>query len=69
MQYRFKDVEIGVDSPFKEDKLGREKYANILTNIIAHDHEGCVISLSGAWGGWQNHICKDVETNAEEQGV
>lgn len=40
MQYRFKDVEIGVDSPFKEDKLGREKYANILTNIIAHDHEG-----------------------------
>ena len=50
MQYRFKDVEIGVDSPFKEDKLGREKYANILTNIIAHDHEGCVISLNGAWG-------------------
>ena len=25
MQYRFKDVEIGVDSPFQEDKLGREK--------------------------------------------
>lgn len=56
MQYRFKDVEIGVDSPFKEDKLGREKYANILTNIIAHDHEGCVISFSGAWGLAKPHL-------------
>lgn len=34
MQYRFKDVEIGVDSPFQEDKLGRKKYVNPLAELI-----------------------------------
>ena len=68
MQYRFKDVEIEVDSPFQEDKLGREKYANILTNIIAHNHEGCVISLNGAWGAGKTSFVKMWEQMLKNKG-
>lgn len=68
MQYRFKDVEIGVDSPFQEDKLGREKYVNILTNIIARDYEGCVISLNGAWGTGKTTFVKMWEQMLKNKG-
>ena len=52
------------DQPFKDDKLGRKEYAEILTNIVATFVGGAVIALNGAWGTgkttflkmWEQHL-------------
>ena len=36
--------------PFKDDKLGRKEYAEILTGIVETFVDGAVIALNGAWG-------------------
>lgn len=44
------DIEINVDQPFANCKLGRLKYACVLEKIISTNHQGGVISLNGKWG-------------------
>lgn len=43
MHYKFKELTIDRENPFQADRLGRKKYAQILTNIIAHNHDGYVV--------------------------
>lgn len=48
---RTKEFEIPADAPFTNDKLEREKFASILTDIVAfYGQSGCVMSLNGEWG-------------------
>ena len=36
--------------PFKDDKLGRKQYAEVLTDVIEAYNGGAVVALNGAWG-------------------
>jgi predicted KAP-like P-loop ATPase len=47
---KLKDVIIGEEQPFLNCKLGREKYARILTDIVRNYHEGFVLAINGEWG-------------------
>ena len=52
------------DHPFKDDKLGRQPYAEILTGVVETLTDGAVIALNGAWGTgkttflkmWSHHL-------------
>lgn len=49
-QIRTTDIEIPVGDPFRNCKLGRQKYAEVLKTLTIGNNNGCVISLNGAWG-------------------
>ncbi len=68
MHYKFKDLTIDRENPFQADRLGRKKYAQILTNIIAHNHDGYVVSLNGAWGTGKTTFVKMWEQMMKNDG-
>lgn len=45
------ELEVPLENPFKNDKLGRQFTATTLTNIVSsYANTGCVIALNGEWG-------------------
>lgn len=50
MNIRHKELDIPEDNPFQNDKLDREKYAAILTNIVKNYANGFVMSINNPWG-------------------
>lgn len=44
------DIAVPADKPFKNDKLGREKCADVLTGLVSNTLGPLVISISGKWG-------------------
>lgn len=50
MNCRLEEPKIDETSPFKNCKLGREEYAQILTQIVDNYKIGCVLALNGEWG-------------------
>lgn len=46
------------DQPFKDDKLGRKDYAEILTGIVETFVDGAVIALNGPWGTGKTSFLK-----------
>lgn len=62
---RNKEFEIAdPDEPFKDDKLGRKEYAEVLTDVVGLFAGGAVVALNGAWGTgkttflkmWSQHL-------------
>lgn len=48
---RSQELDVPKDDPFKNDKLGRSKLCDLLTDIISfYGQSGCVMSLNGEWG-------------------
>ncbi len=53
--------------PFKDDRLGRKEYAEVLTSIIETFVGGAVVALNGAWGTgkttflkmWKQHMMNE----------
>jgi KAP family P-loop domain len=64
MNIRHNDVAIPEDDPFKNCKLGRKKYAEILTDIITSYSDGFVLAINNEWGTgkttfvkmWKQHL-------------
>lgn len=53
------EIEIPENNPFQNCALGREKYANILTNMVSHyANEGCVLALNAEWGAGKTTFVK-----------
>lgn len=50
MNYRFDNIQINEAQPFANCKLGRERYADLLTGIVETLNGGCVLALNGEWG-------------------
>ncbi len=50
MALKHYEIEIKQEHSFENCKLGREKYAKILTNIIENYPEGFVLALNNRWG-------------------
>ena len=62
---RNKEFEITIpEEPFKDDKLGRKEYAEVLTDVVESFVGGAVVALNGAWGTgkttfikmWSQHL-------------
>ncbi len=48
---RLSEIEIDPKSPFDNDALGRQKYAEILTTVVnSYSETGCVLAINGKWG-------------------
>lgn len=51
LRNHLQDIEIPADNPFNNCVLGREYFANIITDVInLYSDTGCVIALNGEWG-------------------
>jgi len=50
MKIKHTEVDIPEDNPFKNCKLGREKYGQILTTIIGSYSDGFVLGIDNKWG-------------------
>lgn len=58
MKLKHNDPEINTDNPFANCKLGREKYAGILTSIVETYADGFVLALDGKWGTGKSTFVK-----------
>jgi len=64
MKIRHQELEIDREIPFKTCKLDRQKYAEILTNIVTTYADGFVLAINNEWGTgkttfvkmWQQHL-------------
>lgn len=50
MKIKHHDFHIESEHPFTNCKLGREKYANILTQIVGNYKDGFVLAINNEWG-------------------
>ncbi|WPP49250.1 KAP family P-loop NTPase fold protein [Catalinimonas niigatensis] len=50
MNIKHNEIEISDENPFANCKLGRQKYAHILTNIIDSYSYGFVLAINNKWG-------------------
>jgi len=64
MKIRHNDIEIDNTKPFLNCKLGREKYAFVLTDIVKSFKDGFVLAIDNKWGTgkttfvkmWKQHL-------------
>ena len=68
MLSKLKEPEIHVDEPFRNCKLGRQKYANILTKIVGTYTKGCVLAINGEWGTGKTTFVKMWQRKLEIDG-
>ncbi len=67
MKIKHDDIIIDDEKPFSNCALGREKYAKILSNIVATYAEGFVLAIDNKWGTgkttfvkmWQRQLVND----------
>src|SRR5690349_14588264 len=50
MRAKHNDIDIDIQDPFKNCKLGRKQYADVLTSIISTYAEGFVLAINNEWG-------------------
>jgi hypothetical protein len=58
MNIKHSEIEIKQENPFANCKLGRQKYSNILTNIINSYPYGFVLALNNKWGAGKTTFVK-----------
>ena len=56
------------EDPFKDDKLGRKQYAEVLTDVVGAYNGGAVIALNGAWGTGKTTFLKMWKQHLENKG-
>ena len=50
MKIKHHDIAIDTERPFANCKLGREKYASILTSLVGSYADGFVLAINNEWG-------------------
>lgn len=58
MRAKIGEIIIDDNYPFKNCKLGRVKYAELLTKIVSSYKEGAVIAIDGEWGSGKTTFMK-----------
>ena len=61
-------TDIDQDKPFKNCKLDREKYAEVLTNIVSSYSDGFVLAINNKWGTGKTTFVKMWEKSLENKG-
>lgn len=67
MIIRHPDIEIVSGSPFANCKLGRKKYADILTSIINSAPDGFVLAMNNKWGTGKTTFVRMWEQQLKDQ--
>ena len=67
MSIKPKDIEIPPGNPFKNCKLGREKYAKVLTGIVSTYSDGFVLAVNNEWGTGKTTFVKMWQQQLENQ--
>lgn len=67
MIYKLPEPTIDETNPFKNCKLGRLQYADILTKVIRHN-PGCVLAIDGEWGSGKTTFVKMWNQSLINQG-
>lgn len=68
MDFKIDNIEVVENRPFANCKLGREKYAKILEQIVGQGMGGCVMSLVGSWGTGKTTFVKMWKRQMENHG-
>lgn len=56
---RLPEIEIPLNEPFKNDKLGYSKYAETLKTLVdLYSESGCVLAINGRWGSGKTTFMK-----------
>ena len=50
MKSRLEPLEVNRENPFLHCKLDRQKYAEVLTQVVDTYTQGCVLAINGEWG-------------------
>lgn len=68
MIYKFEEMNITADAPFANCKLGRQRYAEILGQILSNGSDGYVMSLNGSWGTGKSTFVKMWQQMLKNEG-
>jgi len=68
MKIKHQEIEITPEQPFANCKLGREKYASILTNIVDTYADGFVMAINSEWGTGKTTFVKMWQCQLENNG-
>jgi predicted KAP-like P-loop ATPase len=68
MKLKHEEVEILPENPFENCQLKREKYAEILTNIIDSYADGFVLAINNEWGTGKTTFVKMWQRYLENKG-
>jgi len=69
MKLRHEDIEINKEKPFTNGKLGREKYAKILTTLVDNKNDGFVLAINSEWGTGKTVFVKMWKQHLENEGL
>src|SRR5690606_3684965 len=67
MNIKHSEIKMDNENPFANCKLDRQKYANILTNIIKSYPAGFVLALNNKWGTGKTTFVKMWQKDLENQ--
>lgn len=68
MNIKHNDIIIDNKNPFLNCRLGREKYAHILTNIVSNYIDGFVLAINNEWGTGKTTFVKMWQKQLENEG-
>lgn len=68
MKIKHLELVIPEDNPFANCKLGREKYATVLTDIVNTFPDGFVLAVNNEWGTGKTTFIKMWEQHLKNQG-
>lgn len=62
------ELKIEKENPFANCQLGREEYANVLTQIVSRFYEGGVVAINGKWGTGKTTFIRMWKQSLENNG-
>lgn len=68
MKAKHYDIEVDPENPFGNCKLGRQKYAAVLTNVVQTYADGFVLALNNEWGTGKTTFVKMWQQDLNNQG-
>lgn len=69
MSLRSPKISIDKTDPFKECVLGRERYAEVLSELVKKHDDGMVLALDNPWGTGKTTFIEMWKTSLENQGL
>lgn len=69
LRYRPDEIAVAADTPFENDKLGREPFVKATTNLIQAIREPFVIALNAPWGSGKTTTLRLLEPTLAAAGV
>lgn len=68
MNIRHKELEINEDDAFRNCKLERKQYADVLTNIVSSYSDGFVLAINNPWGTGKTTFVKMWQKQLNKEG-